>query len=320
MLDKWAKLGFVNWRLDVADELPDAFIEMLRVEVKKHDPSGVLLGEVWDDASNKMWAKGLRRYVYGSELDSVMNYPFRDAVLDFFTGMIDADALNDALGGQRERYPEPFYRACMNTLGSHDTQRVLSVLSGAPKKDTLTREQQSRYLYDEAAVALGKKRLRAAAYLQYSMPQVPCVFYGDEAGMLGLTDPFNRGTYPWGNEDLNRVDLYRSLGKARREHPALVSGKTAFLAIGYDCFAVYRREGRETVLTLVNRAQEPREIRIAAGDFTEGPDADDVRFALIYRDILACGEYVSDCRLGLELTLPACGAMMLVGMLPDQAE
>ena len=318
VLAKWAGFGITSWRLDVADELPDSFIEKLREMVKSADPEGVLLGEVWDDASNKVWEKGLRRYVYGNELDSVMNYPFRDAVCDFFTGRMDAYDVNDALGGQRERYPEPFYRACMNTLGSHDTQRVLSVLSGAPDKDALTRRQQAEYRHHENSVAIGKLRLKAAACLQYSMPQPPCIFYGDEAGVLGLTDPFNRQTYPWGREDAGLVEWYRRLGALRNGSAALLDGKTVFCPAGPDVFAVYRRSGNETVLTVVNRASETREVRLAERDFREGPDADCVRFAEEYLDEIDGGAYSPDEKGALEFELAPFGALMLFGTLPDE--
>ncbi len=317
VLEKWAAFGVTNWRLDVADELPDSFIAELRKKVKALDPDGVLLGEVWDDASNKVWEKGLRKYVYGHELDSVMNYPFRDAVLAFFTSKLDAYGLNDALGGQRERYPEPFYRACMNTLGSHDTQRVLSVLSGAPDKDALTRRQQAEYRHDERAVQIGKIKLMTAACLQYSMPQPPCILYGDEAGMLGLSDPFNRGTYPWGKEDRTLAAHYCRLGKLRKNSAALTDGLTAFCPAAPDVFAVYRRKGNETALTLVNSSGQSRDIIISERDFREGPDAGCVRFAEGYIDGLGSGIVRSE-NGSIEVQLQPYGAMMLAGTLENE--
>lgn len=155
----------------------------------------------------------------GYELDSVMNYPFRDAVCDFLTCRTDAYALYETLSGQRERYPEPFYGACMNLLGSHDTQRILSCLSDAPPKDTLTREQQAEYQYKPEAVVRGKRRLYAAFALMFSMPQPPCIYYGDEAGMMGLSDPFNRGSYPWGREDIEIRSFVMRLSALRRCKP-----------------------------------------------------------------------------------------------------
>ena len=317
IMEKWSQYGATSWRLDVADELPDNFIAELRKTVKQIDPEGVLLGEVWDDASNKVWEKGLRKYVYGHELDSVMNYPFRDGVLGFFTGKIDAYSLNDVLGGQRERYPEPFYRCCMNCIGSHDTQRALSVLSGAPDKDALTRRQQAEYRHDERAVQIGRIKLMTAVCLQYSMPQPPCIYYGDEAGMLGLSDPFNRRTYPWGKENRTLIAHYRRLGELRRASAALTDGETAFCPAAPDVFAVWRRSGLDTALTLVNRSGESRDIIIRERDFREGPDAENVRFAAEYRDGLGSGIVKKAADSSIEVQLQPYGAMMLAGRLED---
>lgn len=289
VLKKWAGCGITSWRLDVADELPDEFIKKLRTALKKLDSDGVLLGEVWEDASNKVSGGGLRKFVLGDELDSVMNYPFRDAVCDFLTCRTDAYALYETLSGQRERYPEPFYGACMNLLGSHDTQRILSCLSDAPPKDTLTREQQAEYQYKPEAVVRGKRRLYAAFALMFSMPQPPCIYYGDEAGMMGLSDPFNRGSYPWGREDIEIRSFVMQLSALRRRNAAMSSGKTAFAAPCADAFAVLRCRGEESALTLVNRADHAVCAALSAEDFREGPDALNVRTADKYSDAFADG-------------------------------
>ena len=289
VLKKWAGCGITSWRLDVADELPDEFIKKLRTALKKLDSDGVLLGEVWEDASNKVSGGGLRKFVLGDELDSVMNYPFRDAVCDFLTCRTDAYALYETLSGQRERYPEPFYGACMNLLGSHDTQRILSCLSDAPPKDTLTREQQAEYQYKPEAVVRGKRRLYAAFALMFSMPQPPCIYYGDEAGMMGLSDPFNRGSYPWGREDIEIRSFVMRLSALRRRNAAMSSGKTAFAAPCADAFAVLRCRGEESALTLVNRADHAVCAALGAEDFREGPDALNVRTADKYSDAFADG-------------------------------
>ena len=312
VLEKWAKLGLTSWRLDVADELPDAFIEHLRTVLKRIDGDGVLLGEVWEDASNKLWEQGLRKYVYGRELDSVMNYPFRDAVIDFFTEKTDANALVHALGAQRENYPEPFYRAALNLLGSHDCERILTVLSGAPAHNELTREQQAAFTPDKDALELGKKRLVAAAALQFSMPQPPCVYYGDEAGMIGLYDPFNRETFPWGGEDAELSNRYRLLGKLRQKKPALNYGKAAFAALGDDVFAVIREHDGDSVITLVNRSVERRTITLHEHAFYEGPDAGELPFAERYVDLIG-GKYADAIsRTTHSFTLNGCGSAILL--------
>lgn len=295
VLKFWSEFGVTSWRLDVADELPEEFIEFLRIKIKEHDPEGLILGEVWEDASNKEFYGGLRKYVYGSELDGVMNYPFRDAVCDFFTGKIDAYALNDILAGQRERYPEPFYRSCLNVLGSHDCQRILSVLSGAPGKNELSREKQSKYSETPAGLAKGRNRLEAASALQFSMPQPPCIYYGDEAGMTGLCDPFNRRSFPWEHGDNLLTQHYIKLSSIRKESRALKNGLTAFAALDKDLFGVYRcaetENGFEAVLTVVNRSEKIIRFTVSENDFTEGSDAYKVSLHGEFVDLFADRKY-----------------------------
>ena len=168
--------------------------------------------------------------------------------------------LQDMLASQQERYPEPFYRACMNLFDSHDAIRVLSVLSGAPQKGTLNREEQAEFVLSDEALALGKKRLRLASSLAYSMPQPPCLYYGDEAGVTGLSDPFNRSTYPWGHEDTALLDWFRTLGRLRAERESLQSGGITYpLAAGRVlCFA--RRADDEVSLCAVNAGAESASV------------------------------------------------------------
>ena len=313
VLEKWAGFGISSWRLDVADELPDSFIERLRTALKRLDPQGVLLGEVWEDASNKTWEKGLRRYVYGHELDSVMNYPFRDALIGFFLGRNGAPELSNALAAQRERYPEPFYRAAMNLLSTHDTERILSALSGAPGRGSLSREEQAEFVLDENALAVGKKRLIAASLVQYVMPQPPCVYYGDEAGMTGLFDPFNRKTFPWGSEDRSLVEHYRLLGRLRSSMPALLEGGAAFCAFGEDIFAVLRGRGEETALMLVNRASDALWVCVRECDFYEGPDAGELSLAGEFSFVFGgSGAVFVERDAGLKVELPPISAVLLV--------
>lgn len=285
LLRHWANYGAGNWRLDVADELPDSFIATMRARLKEIDPEAVLLGEVWEDASNKEAYGQRRAYVYGRELDSVMNYPFRAAVLGFLLGRYDAYALNYALGLQREHYPKPFYYACMNLLSSHDSVRALTELSGAPNRDSVSREQQAAYRPGEEALRLAKARLLVAAAIQVAAPGVPCVYYGDEAGAEGMADPFNRGTYPWGREDEALLAAFRALGQARAQNAALKSGFCRMGAPHQDVFAMlrYTAGGRDAfhdiipgdaaALLFANRANEPRSVFFHPSDLVEGPDA-----------------------------------------------
>ena len=293
VLAHWAKEGATSWRLDVADELPDEFIRLLRKRLKGLDPDGVLLGEVWEDATNKVSMGGRRGYANGDELDSVMNYPFSKAVFAYLLGKEDAYQLHHRLSELREHFPKQMYYALMNLLGSHDSVRALSVLSGAPDRDALCRENQAKVCFDCEALECGKARLKLAALLQMAVPGVPCIYYGDEAGVTGMADPFNRTPYPWGREDGDLLAWYRLMTHARSTEDALISGKAAFAPLTKDVFAVLRGvdHGLDafdkpaengSAIALVNRAGESAAVTFSAEDFPEGPDR--IELAAAYRD------------------------------------
>lgn len=273
MLSHWKERGVTSWRLDVADELPDAFIRALRRRVKRNDPEGVLLGEVWEECSAKRGPGGRRGYVNGDELDSAMDYPFANAVLDFCGGRSDAKALTDVLMSLREWYPEPFWAAQLNLLSSHDVVRAITRLSGAPDRNALTREEQALYRPDEEEKAKGKTRFISATALQMFCPGVPCIYYGDEAGATGMADPFNRGPYPWGREDSGILARVRTLAMLRHDLIPLKSGRCRMGAVTREIFAVIRYTEEETVVLLVNGSALPGNVRMGADMFREGPDA-----------------------------------------------
>lgn len=256
VLEKWVRLGARGWRLDVADELPDEFIKYLRKRLKAIDPEALLIGEVWEDAVLKRDCFGKRRdYVNGTELDGVMDYPFRDAVMDHLLGRISSERLGALLTAQLEGYPKPFMRSQLGLIGSHDTERALSVLSGGPVKSGLPREKQAVWKPESAAAERGKKRLKLAACLQFAMPFMPCIYYGDEAGLTGLADPFSRRPYPWGHEDAELLAFFRRLAGVRSERPEFRLGDTSFICPGPDLFAVERAHGDLVSVVIVNRSE-----------------------------------------------------------------
>jgi len=257
VVKRWLQAGASGWRLDVADELPDSFIRTLRTEVKAANPDAVIVGEVWEDASTKVSMGGRRAYVDGHELDSVMNYPLRELLLGFLTGENDAYVLQAGLMSQWENYPKEFFCALLNLVSGHDVERALTVLSGAPSAAALTREQQAVYRPDEKALPTARARMQALVFLQMSLPGAPCVYYGDEAGMQGMRDPFNRGTYPWGREDGELLAFYRRTIARRNATPALNRGDFTAVALNADVIAVFRQHegtgGYEGCIALVNR-------------------------------------------------------------------
>ena len=187
VVNHWLKNGAYGFRLDVADELPDIFIEKVRETVKKHKPDALLWGEVWEDASNKISYGGRRKYLLGDELDGVMNYPFREAVIDFMLGG-SAELFMERIVTICENYPKPALDASMNFLGTHDTARVLTILSGA-QLSHIDKNRQAEFSLTDSEKAIAKKRLLCAASLIYALPGVPTIYYGDEAGLEGGVDP-----------------------------------------------------------------------------------------------------------------------------------
>ena len=260
--------GAAGWRLDVADELPDAFLDALRARAKATDPDALVLGEVWEDASNKESYGHRRRYLLGRQLDSVMNYPFREAILQFLLAG-GRQAFFNTVCAVVENYPPQVLRLLMNHIGTHDTERVLTLLGGEPSGGRDRRWQAAQRL-DAAQRTTGLRRLRLATLLQFALPGVPCVYYGDEAGMEGYKDPFNRATYPWGREDTALLDWYRRLGAARRGCAALAEGSFEPVATGDEDVACFIRRGEgEALLIAVNRSDHERRIALSA-EFSRG--------------------------------------------------
>ena len=300
VLDRYAQSGVTSWRLDVADELPDEFIEFLRRRIKQNDPEGVILGEVWEEASNKQAYGHRRKYVDGYELDSVMGYPFRWAMIDFFLERIEGGALAKYLLSFMENYPAPFYYAHLNLMGSHDEVRPVTALAGAPRRGELPREQQAEVSFTPEEMEYARNRFMLAAAVQYTMPGVPCLYYGDEAGLCGMADPFNRGTYPWGSEDEELIKYFQTLGQLRRSAEGLTSKGCAMWGRG-DVFALCR----SGVLTIVNRGKKTR-VCLRAEEFAGDMPAE---LSGSYRDVLTGNAYPS---LEGDLILAAESAMILI--------
>ncbi len=227
VISHWMKLGADGFRLDVADELPDEFIKKLHEKVHKIKPDGLVLGEVWEDASNKISYSVRRRYFTNHELDSVMNYPFRDYIIAFVKGYMSPANFASNVMTICENYPKDVLDALMNSLSTHDTPRILTLLSDAPYLDK--REDRAKFRLFGEMKETAIKRLKAAAFLQFCLPGCPCIYYGDEAGMEGFEDPFNRAFFPWGKENGELLEFYKKLSAIKNSHPALKFGKTEFI-------------------------------------------------------------------------------------------
>ena len=247
---RWMRAGAAGWRLDVADELPDAFIRGIREAVKAEKPDGVLIGEVWEDASRKVSYHEHRRYLEGEELDAVMNYPLREMLLDYVLGKNGPSELSRRILSLMENYPPENFYGGLNLIGGHDRARILTLLGEAP--EDLPPDEREHFRLTPEARALAVRRLKLLSVLQYACPGVPCLYYGDEAGLEGYTDPYNRGTYPWGREDRDLLTHYRVLGQLYQAHPVLKNGDFRPEALEKGVWSFLRDNGEERVLALAN--------------------------------------------------------------------
>lgn len=237
---QWIQRGSSGWRLDVADELSMDFLRKLRRTVKQQDPQAVVLGEVWEDASHKVAYGEMRCYCQGDTLDSVMNYPLREAAIAFFTGKTDAYALKRLILGQQENYPVPFYYALMNLAGSHDRARILNVLADKTFENLPPSRRRGKRLSD-AEYARAEKQFIEMTRLLCALPGIPCVYYGDEIGMQGSSDPFCRGAFPWGRENKALQESIREILWQRRNSPALQTGTLSLEAPDENTLLITRQ-------------------------------------------------------------------------------
>ena len=234
-------------------------------------PEAVIIGEVWEDGSNKVAYDVRRRHLLGRWLDGLMNYPFRNAAIAWLLGG-DAAAFRDSMETLRENYPPAAYYSSMNSLGTHDTPRILTLLGVGSDCGGETKEQRSRRRLTPEERELGVKRLKLGSLVQYCFPGSPTLYYGDEAGMEGFEDPFNRRPYPWGGEDRDLIAWFSALGAARRDHPALRRGDIRYLAARGGLLAFSRSAEGEVLLCACNAGTEPAELPLEGrwADLWEG--------------------------------------------------
>lgn len=222
VLKYWLSQGISGWRLDVVDELPSAFLQAFYKTLKETNPEALLIGEVWEDASNKSSYGEQRQYLCGHDLDSAMNYALRTILVDFMVGHSTGEDMLDRLYTLMEHYPKEHWYAMLNLIGSHDIVRILTVLQDGVDEDTAL------------------TRLQVLTAWQFTIPGAPCIYYGDEVGMTGGKDPDNRRTYPWGRENQDMLAWMRKLTTLRRDHDALQTGRIIPIYAKGSAFAFVR--------------------------------------------------------------------------------
>ena len=261
ILRKWLRCGVKGWRLDVADELPDVFLDDLRCAVKEEDSDAVIIGEVWEDATTKFAYGERRRYLLGQQLDSVMNYPFANAILNFVR-MGGGDAFFDSVLSIVENYPPCVTNVLMNHIGTHDTQRAINRLSGEDCEGYGRHWQYQHNKLSDDDYVRGVSLMKVASLIQYTLPGVPSVYYGDEIGMQGLKDPFNRCCMDWDNPNRELLSWYKRLGEIRRGNKVFEKGEFVPVFCGHDAIAYKRCDGNSQILVAVNAGCDEQELYV----------------------------------------------------------
>ncbi len=264
VIDYWLSLGASGFRLDVADELPDDFIAEIRAAVKRGGEENLLIGEVWEDAALKVAYGVRRRYFLGGELDGVMNYPFRTAILDYLRHF-DAAAFAEAVTQICEHYPPPALAACTTHISTHDTPRAITALAGENPEGHDRNWQSGRSLSREQ-YHMGLLRMKLAFVLQFTLPGVPCVYYGDEIAMQGYADPFNRGYYDWNSGENTLIPLMMELADLRQKCPAFAGAGTRVALAKNGVIAFEREHGGHKAAVAVNCSGWPTVVNLLGED------------------------------------------------------
>ncbi len=250
VIEHYTKLGISGWRLDVVDELPDFFVEKIRNAVKRNNKDSILIGEVWEDATNKIAYDTRKHYFLGKQLDSVMNYPLRNAIIDFVkNGNVEAMAY--VIKEQIDHYPKKSLNALMNILSTHDTYRIISALSDVDVNG-MTKTQMSKIRLNEPEYAEAVFKAKIATLLQFTLYGVPSIYYGDEIGMEGYCDPLNRQTYKWENVNCEIFDWYKFLSKLRQEYSLFEQGEVQEIYAKRSCYIFKRYDEKSQILVAVN--------------------------------------------------------------------
>ena len=253
VIKHYMKLGIAGFRLDVADELPDEFILEVRKALDKVTKDNILIGEVWEDATNKVSYEKNRKYFINASLKSVMNYPFMEAGISFMKGNISAYELQEFFNRQMENYPKEYFYSNLNLVDSHDRVRVLTVLADSRDVNSISDDEKFNHGIDRDKYLLAVSRLKALTVMQYTIPGIPLIYYGDEVGVYGYNDPYNRKTYPWGNEDKALFSHYEAIGKLRTNSEIIRKGEFRPIYCGNHTFGYERVYKNKKVLIFINR-------------------------------------------------------------------
>ena len=257
VIEKYSKMGIYGFRLDVADELSDSFIAKIKSRLCKNDESAILYGEVWEDASNKIAYNTRKHYYLGDELDGVMNYPLRTGIIDFLKNK-DKSKLEYALYDCIFNAPKRISDMQMNLLGTHDTERIISVLGDNEHWENMSNDVLAHRRLGEKERLAAINLLKMAYTILATVPGIPTIFYGDEAGLEGYRDPFNRRPYPWLGASEEIRNHYRRIGEIRNSYDVYKDGVFKVIKIENDLLIFSRSVGKEDFITVINNSEKQR--------------------------------------------------------------
>ena len=261
IIEKYAKMGVAGFRLDVVDEIPDSFVKKIRKKLKEVNPQAILIGEVWEDATNKIAYDKRRAYFQGEELDSVMNYELKNAILNYVISG-NVSMISSVVKNQINNYPHCSLNTLMNFCSTHDTPRILTVLG---RKTVLKdKDEMANSKLDKQEYTDGVERLKVVTVLLFTLYGVPSVYYGDEVGLEGDIDPFNRRCFPWGNENKEILDFVRKIAKIRSELNIFVDGDLNVLYDIDGTFIFERRKQNDNIIIAVNRGYGDYTISVSS--------------------------------------------------------
>lgn len=261
VIPKYMQMGVDGWRLDVADELESDFLDSIAATIKRYKPDALIIGEVWEDASDKIAYNERKRYFRGRQLDSVTDYPLRNALIEFVKNG-DSSFFVETVSTLYRNYP-PHKLAClMNFLGSHDTERIATVLCGEPdfgeEGSVLAHRRMSPEQRGNA-----KELLKNAYLLMAFMPGVPCIYYGDEIAMEGYRDPFNRRPFPESGFNDPYSGFFAEVNRIRRNEELFSIGEFRIEELGSGVIRAERSLGKKRLIAFANMSNAEYNAKIS---------------------------------------------------------
>lgn len=256
IVEKYMAMGLGGLRLDVADELTNNFLHAICESARGIAPKCLIVGEVWEDASSKISYDERKEYFLGGNLDSVTNYPMKNAILNFVKYGDHREFVN-VVNLILDQYPKSVQDNLMNILDTHDTVRALTYLGADDNNPDY--HAGGNFVLSEEEMDRGIKLLKLASIMQYTVMGIPTVFYGDEAGIQGMKDPFCRRPYPWGNENIHLIEWYQTLGNLRN-NKVLEDGDMKIKYAENGVIVYERTKGENKVIVVVNRSGEDFEF------------------------------------------------------------